>query len=222
MIDLIELMSEQPADGAISQPPAVNMVAPCYLFVKVDAATLLPSELADAANFLQHRILTNQAYNHKDERLGGAVHRFTILKAKYLCKVIPKRIWRRLIQHVQEIGLVQRSHYVAGEKSYGYRIGDQFASNPTVLVKPVGRRMCKKIRGTRKTKQEHRLRDKTYRHLLTWIGQITIPESHWADIEAQGFARHVAGGGQLGRAEYGDYVRTQLLAIRSGSRPIRG
>lgn len=217
MIDLIEIY-DHPRTGL--QPDAVTpnpSTSPCDLYVKVDARTILPAKLADAANFLQHRILTNLVFYHKDENIRGVVHRYTALKAVYLQTVIPVRIWKDLIDQAQSIGLIERSNYIIGTKCFGYRIGDRFANNHTIIVQPVGNRIRRKIMATRKTRQEHRIRDKTYRHLLNWVGQIEIPPTEWDDIKRLGYARHLTDGDDhLSQAEYFSYIDTQLQAVQRG------
>ena len=216
MIDLIEIYDKPRIELSPETSPAPS--SPCDLYVKVDAKSILPTRLADAANFLQHRILTNMTFYHKDERIRGVVHRFTALKTEYLYKVIPSRVWKKLIPQVLAMGLIERSTYIEGKKCFGYRIGDRFASKPTIIVQPSGNRIRKKIMATRKAQQEHRIRDKTYRHLLNWVGQIEIPPSEWDEIKRLGYARHISDGMEkhLSQAEYFSFIDTQLLAVQRG------
>jgi hypothetical protein len=208
--------------STLLQPSGLNLpiavkkagVLPCELFVKIDARNIMPLHLVDAANFLQHRIIVNQQYNHADETIRGVTHRYTNLKAAYLRKIIGTRLWKPLINEAIRIGLIERRYYIPEEQSFGYRIGDAYADRPITIVEPGGKRIRRRILAFRHDKAEHKLRDKTYRKLLDWLGQVSIPLKVWPEIQEQGYARHLAKGGKLSRPEYFDYVQTTLLAIQ--------
>ncbi len=212
-------------DGAITTIPAGHSSPclqsagpnglPCELFVKVDAHELIADPThADAANFLQHRILINQQYNHQDEIIRGATHRYTNLKADYLRQIIGVRLWTQLIPELLTIGLIDRSFYTPTKKCYGYRIGDAFVQRPIMIVECQDNRLRRRIQASRHEPSLHKLLDKTYRQLLNWLGQVCIPLEHWAQIQEHGYTRHIAQGGRLNRAEYFDFVQTQLLALQ--------
>ena len=48
--------------------------APCELFVKVDARAIVPDKgIADGVNWLQHRVIVNGQFNHRDETVRGQI-----------------------------------------------------------------------------------------------------------------------------------------------------
>src|ERR1041384_2743652 len=70
--------------------------APCELFVKVDANGIFPDkDVADAVNWLQHRVIVNSQFNHRDETVRGQTHRFTLLYSKLLEKTLGTRLYRK-------------------------------------------------------------------------------------------------------------------------------
>jgi hypothetical protein len=192
--------------------------ASCELFVKVDARQILPDKrIADGVNWLQHRVIINSQFNHKDENVRGQTHRFTVLYSKLLQKTLGTYLYGQAIRTAIGAGIIERSSYdKENNKSYGYRIADRYAFSPIQIVEPTHRRLRRRILRERKSEVEHRLRDKTYRALLSWLGKVEISLNDLADIQAEGYARHVAKGGKLTQAEFNDYVHAQLLALRHG------
>jgi hypothetical protein len=191
-------------------------VGPCELFVKIDAHQIIPDRsVADGVNWLQHRVIVNSQFNKRDETLRGREHRFTLLYSKLLEKTLGTRLYSRVIPAAVDAGIIERSFYTEG-KSYGYRIGDRYTGNKIKIVVPVDKRLRRRILKERKPKGEHRLRDKTYRALFAWLGKVEIDMGDLALIQAEAYARHLAKGGGLSRAEFDDYVHAQLLALQRG------
>ena len=109
-------------------------------YCKADARDILPSfwqRYADHANYLQHRILVGGVFWHVDDE----TNQFTLLKLQYLRDVVGRHNIRPILREMQRSGLIQRDrHWIEGEKSYGYRIGDKFNSPETIphrVSKPV-------------------------------------------------------------------------------------
>jgi len=154
-------------------PPLLGQLqesdANIQFYVKVDAAEVLSPafrKYADQANYIQHRILMGRM-------LGDLAGDFTLLKSDYLRQVIYAELLTPLLKEMQAVGLIERDdYYIVDQKSYGYRIADQYSDAKTIRVEcrrpKLSHRIC------RLRHDDFRHYKAVHKHLFRWLSRLDI------------------------------------------------
>ncbi len=141
--------------------------------VGFDPRDCLPADLhryADCARYFVHRIHYETVF---DRRLRGE---FVPLKAEYLRTMFPKNgIYKRVRDSLIERGAILcDNHYVAREKSCGYKLGPELAARRQHRTTLTDRTLCRKLRKKREGRNKE---DEVHRHLRYYLERIEIDYS---------------------------------------------
>ncbi|MDA9856587.1 hypothetical protein N9D23_00580 [Rubripirellula sp.] len=145
---------------------------PCRVRVPAsfDPQEHLPTELikhADSARYLLHRIIWGNVQKKQD--LSGYVP----LKFEYLRQVIPERIIKPL-REALEPDVIECDHrYVKGEKSFGYRLSEQFQNDRIIEVAIQDPATAEKIINNRRAK-DRKVRLDVHRWLRSKFKELDI------------------------------------------------
>ncbi len=111
---------------------------------------------ADDARYLASTILWKTAIGRVDDR--GRV----VLNAKSLNNIMAKDYTAKVIGSLCEAGVIHRDHYIRGEKSYSYWLGDRFRFDQHIRRNATDGRLIgrlQKFQESWKEKQRSRMRE---------------------------------------------------------------